>query len=155
MTARSSESLRPDNTPSRASKRRVNVWTLLLTAAFTATTAAECIAGYAEPLSAESHPQQRPSDEEPRVAVPATALAEGLIVGLDGELYEPYLPATIERVQVGLRTRGLYDGPVNGILDAPTMRAIYEFQEASYGLQRCGVPTPRTRRLLEQGSHTP
>jgi hypothetical protein len=42
---------------------------------------------------------------------------------------------------------------MNGILDPPTMKSIYAFQEANR-LQRCGVPTPRTRKVLEQGSHT-
>ena len=77
-----------------------------------------------------------------------------LIAGLDGSLYEPYRDATIARVQMALAERGLYAGPVNGILDWPTMKAIYAFQEASYNLQRCGVPTPHTRKMLEQGSHT-
>jgi len=80
--------------------------------------------------------------------------SDGLIAGLDGKLYEAYLPVTIESTQEALLKRGLYAGPVNGVLDRPTMQAIYAFQDASYGLQRCGVPTPRTRRLLEQGSHT-
>ncbi|MDX1439629.1 MAG: peptidoglycan-binding domain-containing protein [Rubricoccaceae bacterium] len=80
---------------------------------------------------------------------------EGLILGLDGERYEAgYLRVTIARTQVALRQRGLYLGPITGVLDPRTMQAVYEFQEASYGLLRCGIPTPRTRRLLEQGSHT-
>jgi hypothetical protein len=45
-------------------------------------------------------------------------------------------------------------GPVNGILDLATMKSIYEFQEANANLQRCGIPTPHTRSMLEQGSHT-
>ena len=76
-----------------------------------------------------------------------------LISGLDGALYLPYRPATIQWVQKALRERGLYEGPMNGILDWPTMKSIYAFQEANK-LQRCGVPTPRTRQMLEQGSHT-
>jgi len=75
------------------------------------------------------------------------------IAGLDGALYMPYQPATIQRVQKSLAERGLYAGPVNGILDEPTMKSIYAFQEAN-NLQRCGVPTPNTRKMLEQGSHT-
>lgn len=86
------------------------------------------------------------------------AWAEGfqgeLVQGLDGELYPVYHAAAISRVQQVLRERGLYSGPVNGVLDTPTMESIYAFQEANYYLQRCGVPTPRTRKLLEQGSHT-
>ena len=77
-----------------------------------------------------------------------------LIAGLDGGLYEPYRPAVIERVQKVLRERGLYTGPMNGILDLPTMKSIYAFQEATDNLQRCGIPTPYTRKMLEQGSHT-
>jgi Putative peptidoglycan binding domain len=76
-----------------------------------------------------------------------------LIAGIDGALYEPYRSFTIQRVQKALRERGLYAGPMNGILDWPTMKSIYAFQEAN-NLQRCGVPTPHTRKMLEQGSHT-
>lgn len=77
-----------------------------------------------------------------------------LIKGLDGALYRTYRQATIENVQKALRDRGLYAGPVNGILDRPTMKSIYAFQEANHNLQRCGVPTPHTRKMLMQGSHT-
>jgi hypothetical protein len=77
-----------------------------------------------------------------------------LIAGFDGGLYEPYRPAAIQRVQKTLRDRGLYMGPMNGILDLPTMKSIYAFQEATHSLQRCGIPTPHTRKMLEQGSHT-
>jgi hypothetical protein len=77
-----------------------------------------------------------------------------LIVGLDGGLYEPYRPSAIQRVQKTLMDRGLYTGPMNGILDLPTMKSIYAFQEATGNLQRCGIPTPYTRKMLEQGSHT-
>ena len=73
--------------------------------------------------------------------------------GFDGGLYEPYRPAVIEHVQKALRDRGLYGGPMNGILDRPTMKSIYAFQKAN-NLQRCGVPTPHTRKMLKQGSHT-
>jgi len=75
------------------------------------------------------------------------------IAGLDGALYDPYRPAAVQRVQRSLRERGLYEGPLNGILDRPTMKSIYAFQVAN-NLQRCGVPTPHTRKMLEQGSHT-
>jgi Putative peptidoglycan binding domain len=87
-------------------------------------------------------------------AEPAQRHDDSPIRGLDGELYEPYNRVTIERTQRSLRGRGLYPGPVNGILDTPTMQAIYAFQKASSHLQMCGVPTPRTRMMLEQGSHT-
>ena len=80
--------------------------------------------------------------------------SQGLaIAGLDGAVYDPYRTSAILHVQKELRDRGLYEGPINGILDRPTMKSIYAFQEAT-NLQRCGVPTPRTRRMLEQGSHT-
>jgi hypothetical protein len=84
----------------------------------------------------------------------AKQFPQQLILGLDGALYEPYRGTTIEIVQNALRDRGLYTGPTNGILDLPTMKSIYAFQEANYNLQRCGIPTPRTRKMLKQGSHT-
>lgn len=77
-----------------------------------------------------------------------------LIMGLDGQLYDGYNEETIRQVQSVMKNRGLYAGPVNGVLDPPTMESIYTFQEANKYLLRCGVPTPRTRKLLEQGSHT-
>jgi len=87
-------------------------------------------------------------------AVWAEGFTGQLVQGLDGELYTAYRAATIKQVQSVLRERGLYSGPVNGVLDPPTMESIYVFQGANYYLQRCGVPTPMTRKLLEQGSHT-
>jgi hypothetical protein len=87
--------------------------------------------------------------------VPWAVGFEGLIRGLDGYLYEAYNVPAITRTQETLWTRGLYDGPIDGVLDLETMRALYAFQEASYGLSHSGIPTPRTRDLLEQGSHTP
>lgn len=80
-----------------------------------------------------------------------TVWAEGFF---DGGSSEPYRPKVIERIQRALKARGLYGGPVNGVLDKPTMKAIYAFQRMAGTLQISGVPTPRTRRLLEQGSHT-
>jgi len=77
-----------------------------------------------------------------------------LIEGLDGNLYEPYARPIIEHVQKALGYRGLYNGPVNGVLDRPTMKSLFEFQKGTYLLQHCGIPTPNTRKMLEQGSHT-
>jgi hypothetical protein len=120
----------------------------------------------APPPFVETQPPQisvpTATNEPPESILPEgsgeTAWAEDfngqLIAGLDGELYEPYHPLTIEHTQRTLLERGLYAGPVNGILDDPTMKAIYAFQELNHNLQVCGVPTPRTRKILEQGSHT-
>jgi hypothetical protein len=113
----------------------------------------------------ESPPQSDRAGDVQEIAPPPlpegsgqTVWADGftgqLVLGLDGEVYPTYRAATIQRVQTVLKERGLYSGPVNGILDSPTMKSLYAFQEANYYLQRCGIPTPRTRRLLEQGSHT-
>ena len=113
----------------------------------------------------EATPALEPSDREkaqetaePLPGSGQTAWAQGfegqLIMGLDGELYLPYSVTTIRHVQSVMKDRGLYAGPLNGVLDAPTMESIYTFQEANRYLLRCGVPTPRTRKLLEQGSHT-
>jgi hypothetical protein len=70
-----------------------------------------------------------------------------LIQGLDGGQYETYAPAVVQQVQQKLRRKGLYNGPINGILDQDTMEALGEYQENN-GLQVCGVPTPRTREAL-------
>src|SRR6476620_2544474 len=71
-----------------------------------------------------------------------TVWAEGFIValiaGFDGGSYEPYRPKAIERIQRALKVRGLYDGPVNGVLNKPTMKAIYAFQRMAGTLQGCG-----------------
>jgi hypothetical protein len=87
-----------------------------------------------------------------------TAWAEGfegdLVLGLDGALYQAYNASTIKRVQSVMKDRGLYSGPLNGVLDPPTMESIYTFQKAIPYLLHSGVPTPRTRKLLKQGSHT-
>ena len=111
------------------------------------------------PLEA-SDTQERAEVQETEVPLPGsgqTAWAQGfegeLIMGLDGGLYPPYSATTIMHIQSVMKNRGLYSGPLNGVLDAPTMGSIYTFQEAR-SLQRCGVPTPNTRNLLEQGSHT-
>jgi hypothetical protein len=113
-----------------------------------------------EPIKDEPIKKDVPSEPESPTLEHSgeTVWADGfkgeLIAGVDGAPYEPYRRSAIERVQRALRNRNLYVGPINGILDAPTIKAIYEFQQAAYTLQRCGIPTPRTRRMLEQGSHT-
>jgi len=110
-------------------------------------------------LRVEVTPPNRSSLEEPQlpegsgIEIWAKHYPGLLIAGLDGAMYTPYQPATLQRIQRRLRERGLYTGPMNGILDRPTMKSIYAFQEAN-NLQRCGVPTPYTRKMLEQGSHT-
>ena len=110
-------------------------------------------------LRVEVTPPNRSSLEEPQlpegsgIEIWAKHYRGLLIAGLDGAMYTPYQPATLQRVQRRLKERGLYAGPMNGILDRPTMRSIFAFQEAN-NLQRCGVPTPYTRKMLEQGSHT-
>jgi hypothetical protein len=123
--------------------------------------------GSKEPVQKEAmethviEPQPLPAPEPEKVTDPGSgkmAWAEKfegqLIAGLDGWLYLPYKSITIRRTQQALVDRGLYEGPVNGVLDPPTMRAIYTFQKVTHMLQPCGIPTPRTRRMLAQGSHT-
>src|SRR5262249_26067037 len=110
-------------------------------------------------MAAEPKPADTALPDEPRlmegsgITVWAKEFEGQLIEGLDGNLYEPYARATIDRVQKALTNRGLYEGPANGILDLPTMKSIFAFQKASYQLQHCGIPTPHTRKMLEQGSH--
>jgi hypothetical protein len=109
--------------------------------------------------SLEVNPPSRSLPEEPQllegsgIRIWAKDYPGLLVAGLDGAVYTPYQPATLQSVQRRLKERGLYAGPMNGILDRPTMKSIYTFQEVNK-LQRCGVPTPYTRKMLEQGSHT-
>ena len=119
-----------------------------------------CIAVAAFVLSVASATTSVTAQNElPHKVIAATAAVRAkhhhklFIAGLDGAQYIPYHPVTIQRVQRALQERGLYTGPMNGILDWETMKSIYAFQEANK-LQRCGVPTPHTRKMLEQGSHT-
>ena len=105
------------------------------------------------PRSETTDPQP-PLPEGSGVTVWAKEYIGKLIAGMDGGLYEPYHQVTIEATQQALKNRGLYLGPVNGVLDAPTMQAIYEFQRSTNSVQICGIPTPRTRHVLERGSHT-
>jgi peptidoglycan hydrolase-like protein with peptidoglycan-binding domain len=72
-----------------------------------------------------------------------------LIKGLDSGDYMPYRQLVIEEVQELLRARGHYQGDANGVLDEATMNAIGEFQKAN-GLHVSGVPSPMTRRLLQE-----
>ena len=122
------------------------------------------------PAVVEQQPAPQTTEPSPRSSPPPAAAPqllvgsgvtawakeyEGqLIQGLDGNLYEPYGRPIIESVQKALGARGLYAGPLNGILDRLTMTSIFAYQNANNQLQRCGVPTPRTRKMLEQGSHT-
>ena len=115
--------------------------------------------GVATSVITETAAQTIADREAPQRMTPARndrlpARNDRLIDGLDGASYEPYKPEAVRRIQDALVGRGLYRGPIHGILDTPTMQAIYEFQKAHYGLQVCGIPTPRTRKILEQGSHT-
>src|SRR5215467_2344281 len=112
-----------------------------------------------QPPAQSLNPIERRLPAEPQilegsgVAIWAKGYEGPLIAGLDGSVYDAYRSSTIQLVQKALRERGLYGGPINGILDRPTMKSIFAFQEAN-NLQRCGVPTPHTRKMLEQGSHT-
>jgi hypothetical protein len=123
-------------------------------------TSSQAVPEPAAPLESR-HKSEQAEIQEATPELPGsgqTAWAPGfvgdLIMGLDGQLYDAYNADTIKHVQMLMTNRGLYSGPVNGILDAPTMQSIYTFQVGTHSLLQCGVPTPRTRKFLEQGSHT-
>ncbi len=59
--------------------------------------------------------------------------------------------AMVEQVQAGLSDLGLYDGPVDGMLDERTASAISQF-EASRGLSVTGKPTVGVLAALGDGS---
>ena len=54
-----------------------------------------------------------------------------------------------QRVQMALKTAGLYDGPVNGLVGGSTKRALLEFQKQS-GLPETGRVTRDTWTLLSR-----
>lgn len=70
-----------------------------------------------------------------------------LMLGLDGGLYEPYRASVVRETQRELKREGFYDGPISGVVDEQTMKALGEFQRDN-GLQASGVPTPLTREEL-------
>lgn len=109
---------------------------------------------------AEPAPPMEPQEAPMPAAQPSTAQywddtvwvagKEGtLIRGVDGGEYDPYAVSTVQEVQQALTSKGLYNGPISGVLDQATMDAIAEFQKSN-ALQVCGVPTPRTREALLQ-----
>jgi peptidoglycan hydrolase-like protein with peptidoglycan-binding domain len=53
----------------------------------------------------------------------------------------------VAALQVGLRARGLYEGTIDGVLNASTTRAVRRLQRRA-GLPVDGVVGPRTRRAL-------
>ena len=57
------------------------------------------------------------------------------------------LDPQVAGLQVALRARGVYRGPVDGILGPETRRAVRVFQQRA-GLEVDGVAGPRTRRAL-------
>ncbi len=71
----------------------------------------------------------------------------GLIEGLDGGDYEPYLGSVVESVQRRLRAEGLYAGEADGYFDTTTRAAVGRFQDRE-GLAVSGVPSPMTRARL-------
>ncbi len=70
-----------------------------------------------------------------------------LIKGVNGGLYESYLPSVVKEVQTALHNQGLYQGEVNGVLDQQTEQAIAKYQK-QHGLMVSGVPSPDTRQSL-------
>ncbi len=73
--------------------------------------------------------------------------ATGLIQGLDGGDYEPYLVSVVQSVQQRLRRLGFYAGPADGVFDSPLRAAVGSFQEHEE-LSVSGVPSPMTRSRL-------
>ncbi len=62
-------------------------------------------------------------------------------------------PATAA-LQVALRSRGVYHGPVDGVRGAATTSALIRFQ-ARAGLPADGIPGPQTRRALGKRGRPP
>ncbi len=109
-----------------------------------------------EPPPPVEEPEPEPIADTSEVRVPddAEIWAEGytgVLMGLDGNLYEGYHPLTVERIQQALSQLGFYGDAVDGTFDRETMEAIADFQ-AQNDLPITGVPTPRTRARLSAES---
>jgi hypothetical protein len=60
----------------------------------------------------------------------------------------PYWQGLAIRVQAELARRGYYHGPINGVIDSSSRRAIRAFQKAQ-GLPETGLVDPRLLRSLK------
>lgn len=104
-----------------------------------------------EPAESDEDPTMSAAEPLPGSGIPVWeegAVGE-LVPGLDGAEYPAYAPAVIGEVQEALSREGVYTGPINQVLDEPTIDAIGAFQEAN-DIHVSGVPSPMTReRLLE------
>lgn len=97
--------------------------------------------------SAADWKRRQEAAREARREMTLPMTAKGLIEGLDGGDYEPYLVPVVERVQRRLRAEGLYAGEADGYFDVTTREAVGRFQEKEE-LAVSGVPSPMTRARL-------
>lgn len=100
----------------------------------------------------EPEPEPEPGPDISEVRVPAdhpvwSPEHAGVLLGLDGRLYEGLGPTTAGRVQQALSDQGFYQGGVDSDFDRDTMEAVADFQ-AEHGLRPTGVPTPHTRSVI-------
>jgi hypothetical protein len=104
------------------------------------------------PPEPEPEPEPEPGPDISEVRVPADHPVwapeyVGVLLGLNGELYEGYNLPTVQGVQQALSDQGFYPGEVDSDFDRDTMEAVADFQ-AAYELYLTGIPTPRTRAAL-------
>lgn len=100
----------------------------------------------------EPQPEPQPGPDISEVRVPADHPVwspdhAGVLLGLDGRLYEGPSRATAARVQQALVDQGFYHGEVDSDFDRETMEAVADFQ-AEHDLRPTGVPTSQTRSVI-------
>ena len=74
------------------------------------------------------------------VSIVLFAPVPGIVFGqtTDPSALEMTDPATVRTAQRALRDRGFYSGPINGLVEEETRKALLDFQQAAAGINATG-----------------